>query len=313
MAEDEKVTKQEADDYDAGFEIATDADQPADAEDSAINIAPESTDAQVDQSAVEEAEDKTVQNKDQEDAQGNDQPEGLTDVEQLNKRLADTQRALTRVSQERSELRRLLQEQQAGRATQQQVDEARDAVQQSDVELDDMLEQALDEYPELRPLLTTIASTAKSLQSEVATLKRSREHEDAQRAVDAAKEVFDATVKPKILAAHPDYESILLVKGAGGKELLNEDYFEWAEQQSPALKFAALESAHPDDIIYAVSEYKRHKGITTNTPEQLRNTKQKILNAQTLRGGSVPFPVKTGGQGDDYDSGYDLAVNSTKA
>lgn len=80
------------------------------------------------------------------------------------------------------------------------------------------------------------------------------EHERQQ-----ALEYFNANVKPKILKIHPDFDDIVLKKTPDGKLIANDEFFEWAEKQRPALRFAAMESNNPDDIIWAISEYKKFK------------------------------------------------------
>lgn len=56
-----------------------------------------------------------------------------------------------------------------------------------------------------------------------------------------------ANVKPKVLEVHPDFDEIVK----------NETYWQWIEKQRPALKFAGKDSGDPDDIIWAISEYKK--------------------------------------------------------
>lgn len=310
MEDEETIATEEdaASEYDAGFGAAIGDDEQSGA-DSAKDVkeAPDAENASTPENEPQESDDDALNSEAEQQS-----------IERLNKRLADTQRAFTRASTENAELKRLLKEQEAGRATQLQVDQARDAAQQaSDAaqqrkgELDSVLEQALSDYPELKPALDAIVGITKTLQKEVATLRTSKEQDDAEKARDASREVFEAVIKPKILAAHPDYDAVMLVANDKGKMVLSDEYYDWAEKQSPALKFAALESGHPDDMIHAISEYKKHKGIA-NAPEQAK-TNEKLINAQTLRGGSSPFPVKVVDQSGDYDSGFTLATKGSKS
>jgi hypothetical protein len=76
--------------------------------------------------------------------------------------------------------------------------------------------------------------------------KRVQEQEitdkDGEAKWQTALEHFEKHVKPKILKAHPDFDSIVLKKAPDGKLIPNDDFFQWAEKQHPALKFAAMES-----------------------------------------------------------------------
>ena len=68
------------------------------------------------------------------------------------------------------------------------------------------------------------------------------------------KKNFDENIKPKIVRVHPDFENILQDK----------TYWDWAAQQRPELKHAALEAIDPAEIIWAIYEYKKY--ISKQTP-----------------------------------------------
>lgn len=61
-------------------------------------------------------------------------------------------------------------------------------------------------------------------------------------------EHFEANVKPEIVKVHPDFDYIVKM----------DYYWQWVEEQRPALKFAATESPDPVDITWAISEFKHH-------------------------------------------------------
>ena len=88
-------------------------------------------------------------------------------------------------------------------------------------------------------------------------LKRFFEEERLRRDAKAKEEkqkqeafaYFNDFVKPKVIIVHPDFDDIVLDK--------EQRFFKWADQQRPALRFAATESSDPEDIIWAISEYKK--------------------------------------------------------
>lgn len=113
--------------------------------------------------------------------------------------------------------------------------------------------------------------TGKVLAIAQRSTKRVEEQEITGKDVEAKRQValehFEKHVKPKILKAHPDFDSIVLKKSPDGKLIPNDEFFQWAEKQRPALKFAAMESDNPDDIIWAISEYKKFKQTGGNSQE----------------------------------------------
>lgn len=74
-----------------------------------------------------------------------------------------------------------------------------------------------------------------------------------------ALEYFELQVKPEILKIHPDFDNIIFKTTEDGTIVLNEEYFQWAEKQKPALRDAAINSSKPEHIIWAISEYKKYQ------------------------------------------------------
>lgn len=93
---------------------------------------------------------------------------------------------------------------------------------------------------------------------------------DTQLQRESALRKFEREVKPKILKVHPDFDTIVIIKNPDGSVALNDAYIKWAEQQRPALRTAALQSSEPDDIIWALSEYKK-----SNRLEQSKKARAK--------------------------------------
>jgi len=116
-------------------------------------------------------------------------------------------------------------------------------------------------------------------------------------------ELFEREVKPKILEVHKDFDQVVQSK----------EYWQWAEAQSPALRYAAMDSPDPQDIIWAIGEFKKSlaKGdIQKIKAQESIGKANKVTHLQTLRGASSSAPVG-GRKGDpqDYDDGWEEAGN----
>ena len=105
--------------------------------------------------------------------------------------------------------------------------------------------------PKERRLKPDSEDIQKYIQEVYPCVAKTRERIIADFKREQALAYFEANVKPKILEKHPDLDTIM--KG--------EAYWKWAEQQRPALKYAALFSGDADDIIWAISEYKKTIGL----------------------------------------------------
>jgi hypothetical protein len=217
------------------------------------------------------------------------------------KALKDTKAWATKLAQENAELKRLV----AEGATKKEI-----AVQEKSVEQqkkaisDETLSTVYREYPELKEVLNPLLDTLKGLQEETEATKKQREESAVQaerRKKQDALDHFESTIMPKVLEVHSDFKEIIA----------DSAYFEWAEKQRPGLKTAALQSNDPDDIKWAVSEYK--KTLAGNEAAKLKQTdeekrKQKLNNQMTLRGGSSAASTgKAKADPNDYDSAWDQA------
>lgn len=218
-------------------------------------------------------------------------------IESLEKALTDTKSYATKLAEEMAELKRKLAEQEAGTATKKDVDEQKKAAEKAQDDLDSVKEKIYDDYPELKALLDPILNETRILKKELGDIKaesKSRSQVDAQA---KAIEIFEKEVKPKVVEVHKDFDELMKTK----------DYWEWAGKQRPALKYAAMDSGDPDDIIYAITEYK--KAVAAPEFQKLKEKeesmkKDKMINAQTLRGGSSSFPMRQKSDSNDYDSGW---------
>jgi len=112
---------------------------------------------------------------------------------------------------------------------------------QNEMMRQEMARQAVQERREQEPRYDSIKATA----ARRAKARQKQEEQDA-KARQAAFEYFVQNVKPLVVKVHPDFDRIVAGEG----------YWKWAEKQRPALKFAAFNSGDPEDIIWAIGEYK---------------------------------------------------------
>ena len=219
------------------------------------------------------------------------------------KALKDTKAWATKLSQENAELKRLI----AEGATKKEV-----AAQEAQVETakkdinEETLETVYREYPELKDVLNPLMETVKTIQQANESIVKDREkaaEEAEKRRKQEALDHFETKVMPKVMDGpygHPDFKEIIA----------NDDYFEWAQQQRPGLRTAALDSNDPDDIKFAISQYKRDRAkpeaAAMKQQEEIKR-KEKLNNQQTLRGSSSSFttPAKANVDPNDYDAMWD--------
>lgn len=229
------------------------------------------------------------------------------------KRIKDLQAGFTKVTQENAELKRMLEEFKAGNVTKQQVEEQQKKADDAKALIDESdLATLYREYPETKGVIGKLLDTVTSLSAETASLKQATEQNraksEAERQEEAKKQAlnhFETQVLPKVTqgdGGHPDFKEIIA----------NEDYWNWAKEQRPGLRTAAMDSSDPEDIKWALSEYKksRAKPEAEKVKQQEQQQKQnKLNNAMSLRGGSTPFPAKSGSKDpDDYDDGWEEAA-----
>jgi len=231
------------------------------------------------------------------------------------KALKDTKAWATRLAMENAELRRTLEAFKKGDASSDDVKDAQQAVAKTQASLDAVKEKVYEDYPELKDLIDPLLEKSLALEKEVTELKKVKSQVVEQDRQKEALEYFNTFVKPEVLKAHPDFDDILF-KAVEGRRTVNEEYFSWAEKQSPAMRFAAMESSDPQDIIMAISAFKKFKASDEAKAiklQQEREKKQNIVNAMSLRGGGTPIPAgHRKGDPDDYDSAWNEAGEALK-
>jgi len=266
-----------------------------------VDVPPEGAGGEDTERKAEKTEKKTEKKTEERDE------ERLGSIE---KALRDTKAWATRLAQENAELKRTLEAYEKGLATRQDVEDAKKAVKDAQDNLDEIKSRVYEDYPELKDLLDPVLDMTRSLKEEIDSIRAEQrvkaENDERQRAL----EEFNLRVKPKVKEVHPDFEEIIFQKGPDGQMVLNDEYFQWAAEQSPALRFAATESSDPQDIIWAVREFKKWKA----TPEadeyrqrQQMNRERKLETAQSIMPSSGPaMPIsKTGDASeDDYDKAW---------
>lgn len=234
-----------------------------------------------------------------------------SDEDPKEKSLRDTKAWATRLSQENAELKRTIDAFRKGEATKQDVKDAEKAVGDMRAKFDTAKEKFYGDYPESKDVIDPMFEMLFALEKDISELKSSNAQNAEKKKHESAYEYFNTHVRPEVIKVHPDFDSIMTKEDAG-KKVSNDEYFEWAERQRPALRFAAMESNDPDDIIEAVTEFKKFKAspdAEAFRQKQKKKIKDKITNTQTLRGGSMPFPAGSVKKGDpeDYNSGWNEA------
>lgn len=228
-------------------------------------------------------------------------------ADQTEKRIKDLQAGFTKISQENSELKKKLEAFEAGTATRKEVEDQQKKVDDAKAAINqEALSTVFKEYPELEAILNPLLQTVESLKSETEQFKASKAV-DAQRAEEDRKKealnYFETKVKPLVVHGedgHPDFEQIITT----------DDYWEWAEQQRPGLRTAALNSSDPEDIKMALSAYKKDRAMPEAKKlkqQQEEKRQEKLNNAMSLRGGSTQFPAKGKADDNDYDAGWEDA------
>lgn len=162
-----------------------------------------------------------------------------------------------------------------------------------------------EDYPEMVPVIERLMSEINDLKK-VNTKGGTEEPEGDEEPTDREKaaKVFEEKIKPEVDKVHSDFEAIVK----------SEEYWKWVEKQPPAMQFAAAYSSEPQDIIMAVSSYKRDLGSEEAKKLKEKEEKErdkKIKAAQSMRGGRTPMPQRKGDDSkdpNDYDGGWDDAA-----
>lgn len=226
--------------------------------------------------------------------------------ESIRKALKDTKAHATKLAQENAEFRKKLKEFEEGKASTEELADARKAVTDAKGKFEEVkgkFAAIYEDYPELKDAFEPLLEANAALSEKVSHLEESKKKDAIAEERIKAKEFFDANIKPAVLEVHKDFDSIVQDK--------DEAYFKWAEEQSPAIKYAALQSPDPKDIIWAVNEYKKYKNAdaTQELKDKEKTEKQrKLNNSQTLRGGRTPFPTEPRGKDkNSYEGGWEEA------
>lgn len=200
-----------------------------------------------------------------------DAPNKAEAVSASEKALRDTKVWATKLAQENAELKRIV------------ADFNKQSEAQTASEIDALRESVYADYPELKGLLEPLIQ-------DISEIKRSKANDAEKSKHQEALDYFNSNVKPEVLKAHPDFDSILF-DGKGGA---NDEYFTWALKQRPSLRIAAMDSSDPEDITWAVTEFKKYKGsgeAQALKQKQENERRQKLVNSQTLRGGKSTIPI----------------------
>ncbi len=244
-------------------------------------------------------------------------------IDAMEKAVKDSQAAVTRLAQEKAELERRLKAVEDGKGSQAEVEAQKKAVSAAIADFDSIVNNAskvYEDYPELKNVLDPIINATKGLATELTTLRSKTAEDSAKDARQKAIDDFNTNVKPEVLKEHPDFDEIIMKQDGSGRLVANEEYFSWAEKQRPSLKTAALASNDPEDIKFAVREFKKFKAqdaaSDTAAKEQAEREK-KLKNLQTTRaGGTHPALPGTKFGADrhkEYDAGWDAAGKALKA
>jgi hypothetical protein len=233
-------------------------------------------------------------------------------VASMERALVDTKSAFNKATQEIATLKKKVEDLESGKATQADVDKAKQNVADAKANLEDIKTKVYKDYPELKDLLDPVLDRLNTLQRENEEAKKEREKEVKEREAKEAKEkedglldTYNRDVLPEVLKEHKDF--LTIIKDP------KQEFFQWAEKQRPALKYAAMNSMDPDDIKWAVTEYKAFKAKPLaeeeKTAEELRKLEKQNL-VKSMPGGAPPLNPKGKGTAkdpNDYDGGWDEA------
>jgi len=252
---------------------------------------------------AEEGEKGDKANAEQDEGGGQGRSPIYGTVESMEKALKDTRSYASRLQNEVAELRKKIEAFERGQASAQDVKEQADRAEKAKDDLDNLKKTIYEDYPELEPLFETLIKKVSVAEETVKNLQAEKKQVEELMAKQNAIELFEREVKPKILEVHKDFDQVVQSK----------EYWQWAEAQSPALRYAAMDSPDPQDIIWAIGEFKKSlaKGdIQKIKAQESIGKANKVTHLQTLRGASSSAPVG-GRKGDpqDYDDGWEEAGN----
>ena len=300
MLDDKKMAEVE---YDKAFaEVALSEDGTLKEEPKEEKEEPAAPEKDTDEPKEGEPEDKQDDGEPKETEETKSPPatEDKSDTKKgIEKALHDTKAWATQLSQQNAEYRAKLAEYEKGLASKQDVADAKKAVSDSQDALTEELEKVYEDYPEFKNVLGPIAEMVKQSTERVAKIQSSM---DEERRIADMRLKFERDIEPEVVKVHPEFSSIKT----------SEAYFKWAEQQSPAMRNAAMFSLDPRDLIMAVGEYKKHLAA----PEAQKQKADDDGRKQSLRSGlasmpgknSTPSPKKEPSN-DDYEGAFEEAAS----
>lgn len=228
----------------------------------------------------------------------------------VQKALKDTKAWATRLAQENAEYKRIIAKFEAGKASGKEVDDAGKGIEKTKSELASKVNKVYEDYPELKDVLDPLISMADTLSTK---FNQMEEQGKQERERAEMRSFFEKEVEPKVLEKHPDF----------GKIKTDEAFFAWAEKQRPSLRTAAMYSLDPDDLIFAVGEYKKFLGTPAAGSLKEEQDKKKAgvrQNLSSMSGTGSKPPL--GGKGapsrigdvdkEDYDTAFEVAQKELK-
>ncbi len=231
-------------------------------------------------------------------------------IESMEKALNDTKSYASRLQAENAALQRKVEAFERGDATAQDVEKQAAKAGKAQEDFDKIKGEIYEDYPEMKPLFDMLIEKVTASESTITELRDERDRAREMAAMEEARraklEAFERDVKPKVVEKHKDFDSIVR----------DDAYWRWAEGQSPALRYAAMDSPDPQDIIWAIGEFKATRA--RNDVQQIKDAERsrlagKLEHMQTLRGGSTTMPRgATPPDSGDYDSGWDAADAALK-
>lgn len=273
---------------DADGEKAKDGESEPEKDDKKSDPAPES--------AADEAGDSADGEEGGDEAEAGDDPEKgdepKEDTANLAKALKDTKAWATKVAMEKANLEKEIAKLKETGAGKEKVEAAKDSLGETRKVLDDKIKKVSEDYPELKETLDLLAKLSYEGLSKAEDFKKVSEQE-AERL--ELRQRFETEIEPEIVKVHPDFRKVAFSK----------EYLAWVETQSPAIKYAAMNSLDPRDISMTLTEFK--KANAGGEAEKQRLAEEKRLkgikeNLSTVRGGgSVSKNAGKPGKFEDLD------------
>lgn len=233
-------------------------------------------------------------------------------VESMEKSIQDSSRQIRQLQQEKDNLARELEAHKKGTGSEAAVDEAAKKLEATKTKLKESREKVVQDYPEMAELIDSLIEGVSTLDERLTDYAKEKaqkaEADKENEAREAHKKHYVEKIKPEVVKVHADIDSIMENPTEFQK------YWNWAQTQSPATRFAALHSGDPQDIISAVSAYKKFKATpeaeAAKEAEEKKNKEKQDLSKTIRSSGSDPVPEHAmrgaSKQGkDDYDAGWD--------